>query len=961
MSYWLRAWSLALLLAWSLAAEASTPEAFHNVHYDLDVTYDVATHTIRGSIICTAVWRGAQPLVELYFFLPPNTLSRPDPREPAVYSDLRYAAGFQAAGLTVATVEDAAPRSLPFTLHDDPTVLVGRVPDKAILHVRLPQALAPGEQFQVRLAFTTHLPEALNWGYYQGTVALDGLWYPLLVPYRDGTWVRGLQSFVHAHYSLRLTTAATQQVVASVPWTSTTPQHGQQTLAGSAGPLYHLGLSLSPQWHEEAALTHEPPLRVLVPPADAPEARRLLQTLGHALDFYRQHFGLVLQAPLLTVVVQERDLSQPFSTVADNLIFLGRDLVRVPWLLGKYPEYVLARGLAQQYWGLNTAYNLRTERWIGEGLSTYLAVRWLEHTYGGGRTLLPWKAAWLPNMDLREQTIDIPYRRLVADRLDQHMTTPLDTSLDAAHLQDIYEKKGALVYAMLHHLLGETAFRHFLTLLAEAGPHLDTDDVRRAAEAASGRDLGWFFQQWVRERAWLDYAVGRVETTPQTTADGRTTYQHRVEVQRLGEAVMPLTVRLIATDGNVQDTVLDGTAPTASVTWDSAAPLRDVHLDPDHHLPDVQRLNDAYRVPYSIRPLIDFPRLDGYLLYPFVTLDNNFLDGYTPRLHLTALYLDDQAVTVSLGRKGSSNGLSVEAYLLRNRFPLRGMLTSLSISDHQAARTLSLSTSLVLGESHQQYLVPGHRLTLGYNVAWLDQITSFSGEAVPPTFGPSEGRLHSVTLRYLRDTRVPTPVGAPITVIAEPLAYGSVLRLDAELADPLLGSTAPAFQQVRAEANEYLRLWNQTLLHVRLFGGWSAGAIPLQRKFSLSGIDTIRGYPYRLRFLGDRMLGGTLSLRLPVLRDIRVDAPGRYVGLRSLHVAPFVDSGWIWNRTEDLRDVSPRTSAGLRLIAGFSFASLLRFEIATDVAVPVDARGRREDEAFQLWIRFQSAFGGGVH
>ena len=37
---------------------------------------------------------------------------------------------------------------------------------------------------------------------------------------------------------------------------------------------------------------------------------------------------------------------------------------------------------------------------------------------------------------------------------------------------------------------------------------------------------------------------------------------------------MPLTVRLIARDGTIYDTELDGTAQTAVVTWESAAPSR---------------------------------------------------------------------------------------------------------------------------------------------------------------------------------------------------------------------------------------------------------------------------------------------------------------------------------------------------------------------------------------------------
>jgi hypothetical protein len=939
---------------------AVPPDAFDAVHYHVDVTYDAATHTLQGHLSCAAVWRGDQGLGELYFFLPPNTLSRPDPREPAVFSDLRYPYGFDAATLTVSSVHDEAQQPLTFAQHDDHAVPAGRVPDRAILHVRLPRPYHSGERVQVVIAFATRLPEAKNWGHYRGIVALDGLWYPTLVPFRQGTWLWGLHEFVHAHYTLRFTAATDQQVLASVPWTSTTQQHGWRTLTGSAGPLYHLGLSLSPQGHSEEDRTHDPPLRMMTPAADAPMARHLLQTMRDALAFYQQQFALALRAPLLTVVVHERDLSVPFSAMADNMVFLSRDLIRMPALAHKFPEFVLARGLAQQWWGLRTAYNLRTERWVGEGLATYVAARWLEDTYGRGRTFIAWKAAWLPNLSFWEQHIDIPYRLLVADRVDQRMTTPVDETPDRRGLRQIYEKKGAMVYAMLHDLLGPQTFQRFLTLLTEAGDHITSMDVRRAAEAVSGRDLHWFFQQWVGERVWLDYAVGHVETTPHTEASGRTMYSNRVEIRRLGDAIMPLTVRLITRDGTIYDTELDGTAQTAVVTWESAAPLRDVHLDPEHKLPDVQRLNDGYHVPYIIRPLIDFPRLDRYLLYPFVTLDNNFIDGYTPRLHLIALYLDEQAAMASIGRKEALDELSIEAQLLRNRFPIPSMASSLSLSDRQGARTVSLETSLLLRESHQQYLTLANRFSLGYNIAFLERITEFNGEVVPADFAPSTGRVHSVVLRYLRDTRVPIPVGAPVSILAEPLAYGHALRLETEIAARVLGSTEPDFQQVRGEVSDYLRLWNQTSLQLRLFGGWSAGTLPLQRKLSLAGINAVRGYPYRLQFLGDRLLGGTLSLRFPVLPDVRVDLPGRYFGLQSFHIAPFVDSGWVWNRDQSITDVSPRSSAGLRLISGLSFASLLRFEVVVDLAVPIDERGRREDAGLQAWVRLQSTVGGGV-
>jgi len=954
-------WGVALLLTWPLLTWATMPEAFEAVHYDLEVAYDATTHTLQGVVTCTATWHGGPALLDLYFFLPPNTLSRLDPREPAAFSDLRYPHGFDAAKLTVATVRDESQHTLMFALHDDSAVPVGHVPDQAVLQVRLSRPYNAGERFQVSIAFTTRLPQALNWGYYRGTVALDGQWYPMLVPWRQDAWVWGMQEFVQADYTLRLTAAANQQVIASVPWASSTQQHGQQTLFGSAGPLSQLGLSLSAQWQSVEALAHAPPLRVFFPAGDALQARHLLPILRRILAFYRQEFALSLHSPQFTVVVHERDLSWPFSAAADNMLLLSRDLLQVPDLVHKLPEYFVARGLAGQWWGLHTPYNRRTERWVGEGLVTYMALRWLEHTYGRGRTFLSWQGTALPNMSFWEQYIEIPYRNLVADRLDQRLTTPVDQTPDRYGLRYLYEKKGALIYIMLHDLLGAQAFQHFLALLRTAGAPLTSADIRHAAEAVSGRELGWFFQQWVNERVWLDYAVGQVETTTQTGTEGQTVYQNRVEIRRLGAAIMPVTVRLVARDGSVYNTEIDGTASTTVVTWQSTAPLQDIQIDPAQQLPDIQRLNNFYQVPYTVRPLFDFPRLDRYLLYPFVTLDNNFIDGYVPRLQLTALYLDERAVTVSIGYKEALNEPSFEAQLVQNRFPYPSMISSLSYNDRQGARTIALDTSLLLRESQQQYLIPGHNFALGYHIAFLERITEFNGQAVPADFAPSTGRVHSIVLRYLRDTRIPIPVGAPPNVVPEPLAYGYVLRLNTELASRVLGSTEPDFQQVQWEASDYLRLWNQTFLQLRTFGGWSGGTVPLQYKLSLAGINAVRAYPYRLEFLGDRMLGGTVSLRFPVLPDMRADLPGRYLGLRSVHLGPFVDAGWIWNQGQSLSDVSLRSGIGLRLIAGFAFISLSRFEVVVDLAVPLDERGRSEEPGLRAWVRLQSTVGGGVH
>lgn len=939
-------------------------ETYETIHYCLDVSYEASQRTIQGQLSVSAIWRGSQPLTSLYFFLPPNTLSRPDPREPAAFRDLRYARGFDAARLSVQQVSsDDAKQGLPFQLQDDPAVPVGHVPDQAILQVSLPRPYRTGERFALTMTFTTRLPEAKNWGMYRGSVALDGYWYPMLVPYRQGRWLWGMQEFVHAHYTLRVTTDTAQQVVASVPWDRRTYDHGLQTLSGSAGPLYHLGLSSHTQWHRETDAAHTPALQVMVPPGESSRAAFLLQTLRSVLGFYRQQFALTSPGTVLTVVVHERDQSWPFSASADHLLFLSRDLVRVPDLIHRLVAYFMARGVAQQWWGLRVAYNLHTERWIGEGLTTYLAFRWLDYAYGQGRNFLTWKGTWLPNFSYREQTLDITYRFLAIREHDPHMRTPLAETRDSLGLRFLYEKKGALVYSMLHDLLGAEIFQDFLHLLLTAyrSAVVTTPDVQRAAEAVSGQELAWFFRQWVEQRVKLDYAVGRVEAMPQTDSQGRTVYVNRVEVQRLREAVMPLTVRLLATDGSVYETQISGAARREMVTWQTKAPLSDVQLDPAQRLPDVQPLNNRARLPYALRPLIDFPRLDAYLLYPFLSLETNFIDGYIPRLGLVVQYLDDLVSSVNVGYKTDRDEVSVEAQILRRRFPHSDMASSVSLTDRLGARTLTLATSLFIEEFRKQYRLQANALTLGYQVSFLERLDDFRGAVIPDDI-PTTGRLNSIVFDFQRDTRIPIAVsGVPVGVLAEPLAYGYALRLNVELASELLGSTRPDMQQVRWEAGQFVRLGHQTLVTLRLFGGWSAGSVPLQRKLSLAGPAAVRGYPYRLHFLGDRLLGWSAGLRFPVWRDVRVEDPWRFFGLRSLHIGPFADGGWLWDIGDNITDVSLRTSAGLRIVVGMGFFSTLRFEMVVDIAHPLDERGRQEGDGVQTWIRLQATARGGLY
>jgi aminopeptidase N len=69
--------------------------------------------------------------------------------------------------------------------------------------------------------------------------------------------------------------------------------------------------------------------------------------------------------------------------------------------------------------------------------------------------------------------------------------------------------RAKVMYGQLRDVLGDSTFRAFLRRYYDdwALKHVDERAMRSAAELVSGRDLGWFFDQWVHATGLMDYAV----------------------------------------------------------------------------------------------------------------------------------------------------------------------------------------------------------------------------------------------------------------------------------------------------------------------------------------------------------------------------------------------------------------------------------------------------------------------
>ncbi|MGI8935559.1 MAG: M1 family aminopeptidase [Phormidesmis sp.] len=160
-------------------------------------------------------------------------------------------------------------------------------------------------------------------------------------------------------------------------------------------------------------------------------------------------------------------------------------------------ETLVAHELAHQWFGDLIVINHWSQAWVKEGAATYSEVLWLEETLGKEEALyyhLNHARAYLSEDKSR-------YRR------------PLVTHIyrEAIELYDrhIYEK-GSCVYHMIRTELGDELFTRSLRTLLEKHAHgtVETIDLLRAIDQATGRNLRFLFDQYVYRGGHPDYKLG---------------------------------------------------------------------------------------------------------------------------------------------------------------------------------------------------------------------------------------------------------------------------------------------------------------------------------------------------------------------------------------------------------------------------------------------------------------------
>jgi aminopeptidase N len=267
----------------------------------------------------------------------------------------------------------------------------------------------------------------------------------------------------------------------------------------------------------------------------AADARRLMGRTPEMIRHFSKLFGYEYPFPKYAQVVVDDFIygaMENTSATTHSDRFLHDEATELDFNC----HDVVAHELAHQWWGDLLTPKSWKHTWLKESFATYAEALWQEHAEGEAEARY-WLIQEL-NLYIAEDR-DRYRRPIVYDRYDFPV--------------EVYDRhsyqKGALVLGMLRYVMGDEPF--FRTLSYYAHKHewqsVETNDLKVAIEEVTGRNLDWFFDEWLYARGYPEYEVshqydganGSLRVTvrqAQDTSDGTPIFRMPVELEVIGKA-----------------------------------------------------------------------------------------------------------------------------------------------------------------------------------------------------------------------------------------------------------------------------------------------------------------------------------------------------------------------------------------------------------------------------------------
>ncbi len=287
-------------------------------------------------------------------------------------------------------------------------------------------------------------------------------------------------------------------------------------------------------------------------------ADHAVDVIGKHLEFYSTKFGRYSFGNKLVVAETDEETLETYTGA--GIMFVS------PRALTSGIDEKLAREVAYQWWGQAVGLRSFDDTWLSQGLAEFSTLLYQKEELNEAQF---------------QQTLQAELEKALAfEQSSSIRNAPKQLDDQTAAYRSVVFHKGALVFNMLRQLMGEKEFDKMLQdyYAKFSGKNLTLDEFETFASKAAGRDLRFFFGQWVDSTGVPEF---RAEYRMLRLKDG-----FRVPgtvKQDMDTFEMPVDIVLKTEAGNERQTLLlKGTSADFDITTKSN-PI-EIVVDPDTKL-----------------------------------------------------------------------------------------------------------------------------------------------------------------------------------------------------------------------------------------------------------------------------------------------------------------------------------------------------------------------------------------
>lgn len=238
------------------------------------------------------------------------------------------------------------------------------------------------------------------------------------------------------------------------------------------------------------------PVTYYVEKAREADANRSMGKTPRMIEFLSEKYGYLYPFPKYAQVCVDDFIFGGMENTSTTLL-TDRCLLDERALLdNRNTESLVVHELAHQWFGDLLVIKHWSHAWIKEGMASYSEVMWTEHEYGAD------DAAYYRLSEARS------YLSEDSSRYRRPMVTHVYREAIELYDRHIYEK-GSCVYHMIRAELGEELFWKAVQTFVNDYAHqtVETIDLLRSIEKATGRNLAFLFDQYVYRGGHPDFKV----------------------------------------------------------------------------------------------------------------------------------------------------------------------------------------------------------------------------------------------------------------------------------------------------------------------------------------------------------------------------------------------------------------------------------------------------------------------